>query len=235
MDTNNNQQTEPLTKKKLTEIFWTNFENALKEKNMTNKDFAVAANMNEKTLNSMKKRRSCPDIWFMALSKEILKYDCTQMLFHYNPVKYTKFLTEKEYAVLELIRKGDKDEQNRKLDVITAFLRYADNKSSILGEAIPDATAPSIGTLDNTSTRRSTPRRRTTAVQTATPVSNSDAESTSASDSDASIESAPVIVAAPSPPAQTQSRSGRRKTVKDIPNQTYFDFAYDSDDGENNS
>ena len=230
MDTNNNQQSEPLTKKKLTEIFWTNFEHVLEERNMTNKDFAVAANMNEKTLNAMKKRRSCPNIWFMALSKEILKCDCTQMLFHYNPVKYTKFLTEKEYAVLELIRKGNKDEQNRKLDVITAFLRYADNKSSILGEAIPDVTAPSIGTLDNTSTRRTTCRR----TATAQPVSTSNAESTSAPDSAASIESTPAITTAPSP-AQTQSRSRKRKPVEDVPNQTYFDFAYDSDNGENNS
>ena len=229
MDTINNQSSDPMTQGKLTEIFWTNFTHALAERNMTQRDFAKAANMNEKTLSSMISRKTCPDIWFMAISKEILKCDCTQMLFHYNPVKYTKFLSEKEYAVLELIRKGDKDEQNRKLDVITAFLRYTDESGNILGDAIPDSTPPSMGTFNNTSTRRTT-RRRTATVQAETNAETTPAVTVSASTS----EPTPVIVAA-SDTAQTQPRSVRRKKAENNPDQIYFDLIYDSDDGENNS
>ena len=71
-------------------------------------------------------------------------------------------------------------------------------------------------------------------MQTEQPASTTDTDSTSASDSAASNEPAPVIATAPSP-AQTQTRSGRKKTVKDNPDQIYFDLIYDSDDGENNS
>lgn len=201
MSTNNNDQSEPLTKEKLIQIFWDNFEKALKDLNMSHRDFANAVNMNEKTLGAMIKRKSCPDIWFMALAKEILKYDCTQMLYHYNARRYETILSEKEDAVLALIRKGDIDEQNRKLDVITAFLRYADDGGNILGTAIPDNRAPSMGAFDNTSKRKKTIRRKkTNTIEPAQP--------------------AP----APAPATEPEVQRPRRITVIENPDQTFFPF-----------
>lgn len=195
MDTNNNQSSEPMTQRKLTEIFWTNFTHALAERNMTQRDFAKAANMNEKTLSSMISRKTCPDIWFMAISKEILQYDCTQMLYHYVERAFTRLLTEKERDVLNLIRTGDKNEQNRKLDVITAFLRYANESGNILSEAIPDATAPSMGAFENKPKRKQKHEAASEQVAQATPA-----------------------------PGITPQQKSYKKMTEKNPNQTYFNF-----------
>lgn len=154
LSNSDNNETVVITRESLATTFWENFERILRERSMSQRKFAETANMNEKTLSSMISRRQCPDIWFLALTKEILKYDCSQLLFHYNEKAFTKILTEKERDVLNMIRTGTRNEQNRKLDVITAFLRYANNSDDILCEAIADATPPSMGTLDNTTTKR---------------------------------------------------------------------------------
>ncbi len=212
MSTADNQRTEIITKENLTRTFWDNFERILKECDMSKREFAEAVNMNEKTLSSMISRRQCPDIWFMALAKEILKYDCTQLLFHYNERAFTKLLTEKERDILNMIRTGTRKEQNRKLDAITAFLRYANNNDDILGEAIADNTPPSMGTLDNTSTKK---RKRTT--KNRRPNAGQQTSEHVATE----ITPTPVI---PSPTPVSEQHHPRKRTVVDNPDQTVFPF-----------
>ena len=114
------------TKDEFTADFWANFKGLLKRKKMTQKDFCTKTGMNEKTLSSMIKRNVCPDVFFLALLHDTFRISFSSLMrgIPFEEAEHTADLTYKEKVVLNLLRTGTDEEEDRDLNMIGAMLVY---------------------------------------------------------------------------------------------------------------
>ena len=112
-----------MTKEELGEKFWTNLKAELKRQHKTYKELSEETGINQHTISSMVFRRTLPDIWFLAATCRVLEVEPSVLL--YGPEKETdsSSLTDKEKAVIRILRSGTKEENEQELSLFISSVR----------------------------------------------------------------------------------------------------------------
>ena len=115
-----------MTRDELAENFWNNLKTELKRQHMTHKDLAAAIGMNSRTLSSMIFRNTLPDIGFLVDASLALDIDSRTLLYgRSEDSSRCDSLSDKEKAVLDILRSGSKEENDRALGLFVSVIRYS--------------------------------------------------------------------------------------------------------------
>lgn len=112
-----------MTREELGEVFWNNLKAELKRQHKTYKQLSEETGINQHTISSMVFRRTLPDIWFLTAACSVLEVDPSVLLYGSEKKDDSSSLTDKEKAVIRILRSGTKEENEQELSLFISLVR----------------------------------------------------------------------------------------------------------------